>query len=88
MKKLIAFLLVLALMTVMLASCDLINKVFGGGEDTTTTAADGTTTQAPEETTTKKPWVPGTGTTKPKEETTTTAPNGSDGELEFPQLPI
>ena len=100
MKKLIAFLLVLTMMTVSLAACDLFN-IFSRGEKETTTEApteastttkaaeEETTTKAPvEETTTKKPYIP-KPPTPPEEETTTRRSDDSgNSELEFPQLPL
>ena len=75
MKKLIAFLLVLTMMTVSLAACDLLN-MFSKEEETT-----------PEETTTKKPWVP----VGPNNPSTDPNEDGNDnlgsGELELPQMP-
>ena len=67
MKKLISILLIVTMLTVCLASCELKDKIsgiFGKEEEETTTAApeeEETTTAAPEEeeTTTKTPWKPG-----------------------------
>ena len=98
MKKLIAFLLVLTLMTVSLAACDVLN-IFSKEQETsaeetttkapevTTKAPEETTTKAPEETTTKKPWVPVVPTPPPGDPNESVTDNFGNGELEFPQLP-